>query len=168
MVPDRFFIIPGWFLWFYSSRLVCIRREVSHWEQPKRYLLDLYLGPTIPLGLADFGLMMMMMLWRQLRSWSSLQQLWQTHIYVINWSRALHSYSNRQTKKWSFCRKDRCNVYDCLTQPCYHATSVSVLFPRRVLEMNEYFRLVVVQSGGCAGWWLCEYCRLVVVQSAQR
>ena len=32
-------------------------------EYPKRYPLDLYLGPTIPpLGLAGFGLVMMMMM----------------------------------------------------------------------------------------------------------
>ena len=42
-------------LFFYSSRLVYIqaerrRQEARCWEQPKKYPLDLYLGPTIPLG----------------------------------------------------------------------------------------------------------------------
>ena len=59
-----------WFSWFQvdftvinGSRLVQIRaerwrREVRRWEHLKRYPLDLFLGPTIPLGLV----MMMMML----------------------------------------------------------------------------------------------------------
>ena len=29
---------------------------MRRWEHPKRYPLDLYLGPTTPLGLAGFGL----------------------------------------------------------------------------------------------------------------
>ena len=33
---------------------------MRRWEHPKRYPLDLYLGPTIPLGLAGFGLVIMM------------------------------------------------------------------------------------------------------------
>ena len=39
MVPCRCFMIPGWFLWFFI---------VSGWFKSE---LDLYLGPTIPLGL---------------------------------------------------------------------------------------------------------------------
>ena len=34
-----------------SLRRQFIRRKVRHWEHPIRYPLDLYLGPTIPLGL---------------------------------------------------------------------------------------------------------------------
>ena len=45
------------FLVFRGSRLVFIRAdrrrcEVRRWEHPKRYPLDLYFFPTIPLGLA--------------------------------------------------------------------------------------------------------------------
>ena len=48
----------SWFqVVFYGSRLVYFRaerrrREVRRWEHPKSFSLDLYLGPTIPLGLA--------------------------------------------------------------------------------------------------------------------
>ena len=44
------------FIAFNGSRLVYIRAELSEvrrWEHPKRYSLDLYLSPKIPLGLAS-------------------------------------------------------------------------------------------------------------------
>ena len=59
----RLFIVPGKFSWLFSIRAEHQRCEVRLWEYPKRYPLDLYLGPTIPpLGLAGFGLVMMMMM----------------------------------------------------------------------------------------------------------
>ena len=38
-----------WLVYIWAERQ---RREVRRWEHPKRYSLHLYLGPTIPLGLA--------------------------------------------------------------------------------------------------------------------
>ena len=42
-------------LWEYPIRAERQRCEVRRWEHPKKYPLNLYLGPTIPLGLAGWG-----------------------------------------------------------------------------------------------------------------
>ena len=58
MAPGLVFMIPGGFLsslivpdWF-KSELSAAGAKLDVENTPKRYLLDLYLGPTIPLGLA--------------------------------------------------------------------------------------------------------------------
>ena len=57
MAPGMVFMIPGGFLssfivpgWFKSE----LRAAVRRWEHPKRYLFDLHLSPTIPLGLTGW------------------------------------------------------------------------------------------------------------------